>query len=216
MTLAQLNTRMRLGVQRTDLTADGVDDYSVFLNQAQREICRLHSFVWMKTTATVIILAGASSAALPATFKELTRAKSPVHLVGADATTLQTPVDVWPLEKVKRRNRAQLDRIPAAVAVDRSVNPPELTTGAGTSDSDSDLTFSVQHYAFPADLVADADYNRLTTEMPEMLLAKAKAIAFAAVNDAAAVDFEQMFQFKFRETRQADTLLEVAGVDLRM
>jgi hypothetical protein len=212
MTLDQLNARMVIGVARPDLTANGVDDYTAILNEAQKEICRLHSFTWMKDTADVTIPANDSVVSLPASFKELTRTKTPVHLFSDDGTPA-TPVDVWTLEKLRRFARSTLTT-QIAVALDWSFLPPKLTL---ICTADEDLSFQVSHYAYPDDLEdGEEESNILTTQYPEMLLAKAKAIAFAAVNDPITADLESLFQLKFREARASDCHADLAGIDLHM
>jgi len=212
MTLDQLNARMKLGVARPDLTVDGNTDYSVFLNTAQREICKRRSWKFMKASADVTIPAGQTSVALPANFKELTRDKSPVQVVSGDAAPV--PVDVWTMEKLKRRVRSQLST-QTACAVDFTFSPPKLETLI--EPSDEDLVFEISHYKYLDDLGPSNTSNALTNDYPEMLLARAKSLAFAAVNDDAMVaDMEKLFEKKFGEAAGHDAYSALAGIDLRM
>lgn len=205
---------MKIGVNRPDLTSDGSTIYDQFLNDAQREICRLHSFAWMRTTAQVQITGGNANVALPATFKELTREKTPVHLVDT-LSGIETPVDIWSLEKLKRFLRQFLS-LNNSVAIDWSSEPPKLSIGQALVSGSQPLTYNVSHYAYLTDLSGSNTSNPLTIQFPEMLLAKAKALAFEAINDPLAGDMETLFLAKFRLERQHDTFKQIAGNDLRM
>jgi hypothetical protein len=212
MTRAQLNVRMALGVARPDLTADNGTDYTAILNDAQKEICRLHSFRFMKATAELAVNPGNTSVSLPANFKELTRSKSPVH--SKDALGVQTPVDVWTMERLKRRIRSSLST-QIAVALDWDYTPPKLSLLG--IEIDEPLTLVVSYYGFPSDLAAGSvESTALTTDFPEMLLAMAKMLAFAAVNDPMAADMEKLFQLKFRDARAHDCYAAIAGTDTHM
>src|SRR5262249_35451641 len=104
MNLSQLNARMTLGVNRSDV-ADENGKYTQFLNEAQREICRMRSWQWMKDSTTLTLDVGETTLELPTNFKEFTSPNTPVHII---AGGLEIPVDVWTPEKHKRRVRSLL------------------------------------------------------------------------------------------------------------
>jgi hypothetical protein len=215
MTLEDLNEKMKIAVARPDLTADGVDDYSAYLNAAQKEICRMHSFVWMKESEEVTILAGTSSIALPADFKELHPSKTPVHLVdAASVPTSYIPIDMVTREKLLRLQRSYVSQASPLLFLDWSSRPPHLSMGSLSADEN--LVFDVLYYAFLDDLSEDEDDNALTTDHPQMLLAKAKALAFADINDALSVDMENLFDMKFKTARQTDIRAQLSGTALHM
>lgn len=217
MTLAELNAKMKIGVARPDLTADNDDDYSAYLNDAQREICRLYSFNWMRTSTSVTILAGTSSIALPTNFKELTTDVSPVHEVDdSSGSEVYTPVAVWTPEKVKRWQRSTvLSGSVPAVYVDQTTSPQSLSIGTITATASRE--FQVSYFKFLDDLDSDSDTNKLTDDYPQMLLHKAKALAFGDINDEAMVEFhEGLFTVKFLQAKKHDSYARVAGQNLHM
>lgn len=207
MTLTQLESRMTVGVSRSDIANAG--SYVQFLNDAQRQICRDRSWKWMKGKSTLSLTAGQTTLALPTLFKELTSSTSPVHLISGG---VEYPVDVWSVEKHKRRALSQADTA-AACHLDDTVSPAVLDF---IRPFDSDTSFTVLCYSYPADLVSGSDTNRLTIEHPEMLLALAKSFAFLAVNDPAAADFLALYQKLFDKASAADGYSQISGTQLRM
>lgn len=217
MNLTELNNRMALGVARTDLTSDGASNYTAILNDAQKEICRAHSFNWMRAETSVTITGGASYVALPADFKELVTDNTPVWLADVESGSIvYRPVNIWTPEKVRRWQSyvAQGDTQGSVLYVDRTASPPRLSLGNGTATEA--MTFKVHYYAFPTALSDSVTTNTLTADFPELLLAKAKAIAFAAINDPAVADMEKLFSLKFNSARQHDMYSRIAGTQLRM
>jgi hypothetical protein len=217
MTLAEINAKLKISVARPDLTSDGDDNYSAYVNEAQKEICRLHSFNWMRTTASVTILAGTSSIALAANFKEFTSDLSPVHRIDdSTGNDVLTPVAVWTPEKVKRWGQTTLfDASINPIYLDRSVDPPALTVGNGPLTEGAE--FQISYYTFLTDLSADADHNTLTDDYGSMLLQKAKGLAFEDVNDFEMVEAcEKVFIMKLARAKQSDMYSRVAGQNLHM
>ncbi len=88
------------------------------------------------------------------------------------------------------------------------LSPPDTATEA--------ITFEVDCYKYFPDLAASTDQNFLTRDFPEMCVAKAKAIAFAAVNDPMAADMESLFEHKFTQAVKKDSFAQLAGRVLRM
>lgn len=210
MILLNLVDGMKQGVSRDDLAAS----YTSFLNEAQREICGRRSWTFMRDEADVTVLNGASSAALPANFKELSSSKTPIHAVGSDGVSL-VPCDVVTREQRIRRNVIYplvISNTPR-LYIDWTVQPPILNLFATATEN---LVFNVSYFGYMADLSADGDHNALTDSYPEMLLAKAKAIAFGRVNDPAVVDAEEYFQLKFDDARREDSYKALAGLQMRM
>jgi len=209
MTLAELNALMVIGVSRTDLTVAG--KYTAFLNEAQREICKLRSWKWMTSSADLTIPAGVSYVALPANFKELTKARSPIVQVDSSVIPeVVTPVEIWTLEKQQRR---ALTAPFLTVRLDFTTSPPRIALLTPLS---TNVNLRVSYYAFPADLAADGDTNQLTIEHPHMLLNKAKELAFASVNDPAAVEFNGLFLQQFKQNFGYDSYARLSGTAQRM
>lgn len=230
MTRAQIVARVSLGVQRDDLVAS----YNDIVNEALTEIQRDRSWVAMKSTARFTVHAGNSSVSLltddssiASRFKELTIEKSPVHLQSSIDNVL-VPCDVWTREKVLRRQARLISnsllysvyshpntarRVQVPVYIDWQAGNPSLNV---LFSAQNDLPFTVSFYGYLADLVADGDTNYFTLNYPEMVIARSKAIAFEAVNDPVSVEFEQVYQVRFKKAAAQDAYQAVAGVELRM
>lgn len=229
MNLGDIVDRISRGVMRDDLA----DSYPDFVNEALREIQRRRSWLCMKQTAYFTIVNGASSVSLLAdddandtNFKELTKGTSPVHLRNSD--NVLTPCEVWTREKLLRRQARLISnsilysvfmhpnlarRVSVPVFIQWEKGTPYLNV---LFAADSDLPFSVSFYGYLDDLAEDSDTNDLTTQYPEMVIAKAKAIAFETINDPATADFEELFDKKFSEASAQDAYSALAGLDLRM
>lgn len=225
VTLAQLKEKMKLGVQRTDLeTGISGSTYTDFINEALDEIQRDRSWNGMKKVGTVTVTSGTKSVSLSGltNFKELQTVRTPIHFVASDGVLI--PCDVWTREKLLRRgamnifNTALLrpstaNKVAIPVYLDFSTSPPTLSLFDNVTEN---INFSVAYFGFLSALAADGDNNVFTNEHPEMVLAKAKAIAFGSVNDPEAERQEAIYQFKFRRASAKDSYAALAGLDLRM
>jgi hypothetical protein len=208
MTLYDLDARMQLGVSRSDV-ADYNGSYVLVLNDAQREICRRRSWSWMKSVLTSTLPAGQTALSLPTTFKELTNARTPVHLV---TDGMEYPVDVWTMEKHKRRASSRVGTQVVA-HLDDTVSPKTLEF---ITPFDNDTEFTVQHYAYLSDLTLPTSSNALTVQFPDMLLSLAKARAFFLVNDPVGAEHLASYEQQFRQAAAADGYAQLAGTNLRM
>lgn len=232
MTLSDIVARLTKGIMRDDLE----DDYVSIVNEALVEIQRRRSWQCMRAVDYFTILSGASQVSLltnddseATRFKELTQGKSPVHLqFSQGGSVLLTPCDVWPREKLLRRQARLISnsllysvysnpsvalRTQVPVYIDWQAGQPVLNI---LFPAQSALPFSVSYYGYLPDLAEDSDSNEFTLHYPEMTIAKAKSIAFTVINDPAAEDFEGLFEKKFKEAAAQDAYQAVAGMDLRM
>jgi hypothetical protein len=235
MQLSDIIQRLTIGVMRDDLATS----YKDFINEALVEIQRRRSWQCMQQIDYFNILNGQSSCSLNTNadgnatrFKELTAHETPVHLRAQDLVL--TPCDVWTMEKVLRRQSRLISnsilysvyshpnttrRVSVPVFINWVAGQPTLNV---LFAADSDLPFHVSYYGYLPDLVDDDPdgnnvlSNEFTEHYPEMVVAKAKSIAFAAVNDPAAADFEALFEKKFTEAVAKDAYQRLAGLQLRM
>lgn len=211
-TFAYLKNRVYRGVLRDDLA----DDYGTFVNDALREVQNLRSWVCMKDRVTLAVPTGSGRevVTLPADFKELQK-RPAVHyvtdeggLVPAEVVTEEqqafrvwafggTPIATWP-PRVFFEKRATS----AVLGVLEPMSQP--------------FNLEVKYYKYLPDLASDTDASPLAAAYPMMVIAKAKALAFSSINDAAAVGFEQEFDKKFLEAVRQDAYSEVRGLTTRM
>lgn len=229
MTFGDIVQRLTIGLLRDDLASS----YRSFINEALMEIQRRRSWQVMKQLDYFTIPNNASLVSLATNdtptatnFKELTKEKSPVHLRARDLVL--TPCDVWTREKVLRRqSRLISNSILYSVYMHpdttRRISVPVYILWTGGQPTlnilfaaNGNLPFQVSYYGYLPDLVNDSDTNEFTAHYPEMVVSKAKAIAFAAINDPVAADFEGLFEKKFAEAASKDAYQELAGLELRM
>jgi hypothetical protein len=208
MTLDELDSRMAVGVSRPDI-ANAYGKYVQFINDAQREICRRRSWSWMKALWTGTLSAGQSSLALPASFKELSPTRTPVHVL---VSGTEYPVEIWTLEKHKRRAASKVGtEIVAHLEDAGSTKSLEFIT-----PFDQDQTFTVRYYAYPDNLTQATSSNTLTSQFPDMLLSLAKARAFFVVNDPVGAEHLAAYEQQFRQAAASDGYAQIAGTNLRM
>lgn len=212
MTFSQLKERLARNVQRSDLE----DSYGDFINEALREIQNRRSFSLMKKSVELVIPAGSGreTVSLPEDFKELQKQPAvsyktdegdfiPAEVVFEEQQEYRvwafggTPIPTWPPRLYFEKN--------ADGAVLGLIEP--LT---------QDFTVRVKYYGYLPELTEDEDTSPLESAYPQMVLNKAKAIAFAEVNDDIAAGFESFFEKKLAEAVRQDAYSEVNGRVLRM
>jgi hypothetical protein len=78
------------------------------------------------------------------------------------------------------------------------------------------FNLEVNMYAYLPALVNPTDTSPLLTAYPNMILEKAKAIAFSNINDDESQKAEGKFEAKYRQASYQDAYSEVVGRKLRM
>jgi hypothetical protein len=208
MTFLQLQERVSKGVQRADLE----DLYPDFINEALREIQNRRSWTVMKDTTTVTIPNGSSEIELPATFKEMQKSRPPVHAVCDDDVLM--PVDLVFEEQETRRSWTFGGLVyNYRVFLERSNGSNKLKILVPATE---DIELRVKYYGYLPDLEADDDESPLANLYPEMVIAKAKAIAFTTINDPMEASMEETFEKKFIAATVQDAHADVAGRETRM
>jgi len=198
--------------------------YPSWINRALRKIQQDNSWRCMRASADVTITSGTSLVDLPANMKELTPEKSPVFVRDVDNATSLYPAVVQSKEhilayKVTNLYPASTTNISGLsqglevwVEMDAtgqwSLHVPENAT--------QDLGFVVTYFGFLAALVDDADSNFLTTEYEDMVEAKCKQVAFAAIADPLSADFEVLYREFLRQAKADDSRRQHRGRKLRM
>ena len=220
--LSKLKARVNLGVLRSDVSLAS-NGYADFINQAIKELADLRSFECMATQVDVTILTGNKSIALPADFKELDARNTnggPIAFVLIDPANpgAVLPVQAYfEAEELRRffKFGGQLAIAFGEMRVFLKIDKNGASIGMA-SPALENLTFRVDYFQYLPDLVDDADTSPLADQYPEMVIAKAKALALASVNDGAAQGAEAMASVKFKEASFKEARAQLAGRDLRM
>jgi hypothetical protein len=218
MTLAEFVQVLQGSFSRSDKEAEGW--YPKYVNRALRQIQKDRSWNCMFATTDLTIQAGVDGVALPSTFKELHSAQPSVFVHDPAVGSSLIPVTVT--------SRAEHNRFHAG-----SLWPPSGTATSNLEvflESGSDGTWSlnvkdsptddivlrVHYYGFLADLALDGDSNFLTTEYPDLCLAKVKEVAFMDINDPISIDFLNLYQQKLPEAVRDDSRRRYSGRRMRM
>lgn len=220
--LSKLKARVNLGVLRSDIAAAS-NGYADFINQAIKELEDLRSWDCMSTQTNVTLPTGQRSVALPADFKELDARNTnggPIAFVLNDP---DHPGAVFPVpayfeaEELRRffRFGGQLAIAFGELRVFLKKDSTGTSIGM-VQPALEDFQFRVDYYHYLPDLVEDVDTSPLAEQYPEMVIAKAKALALASVNDAAAQGNETMASSKFKEASFREARSALQGRDLRM
>jgi hypothetical protein len=215
----------RLG--RAILRSDLAPDYGNFVNEALIEIENRRSWACMKVTEPVVLGPGAGYelVALESNFKELRRAPA-INFVADDggripATTIfeeeeifrvwawgGAPMFVWPPRVFLVRGAPTPAQSAAGASVGAKIGIVEPLIEA--------FNLEVNMYAYLPALVNPTDTSPLLTAYPNMILEKAKAIAFSNINDDESQKAEGKFEAKYRQASYQDAYSEVVGRKLRM
>lgn len=220
--LSKLKQRVNLGVLRSDIAAAS-SGYADFINTGIKELCDLKSWDCMSTQTTVTIPTGQKSIALPAAMKELDARNTnggPVAFVLDDP---ENPGAVYPVsayfeaEELRRffKFGGQLAISFGEMRVFLKKDHTGYSLGMAAPALE-DLTFRVDYYGYLPDLVEDTDVSPLANEYPEMVIAKAKSLALASINDAAAGGADEFAMNKFQQASFKEAHSKLQGRDLRM
>lgn len=210
MNFTVLQARVNRGIQRDDLATDIPN----FINEALKDLQIRRSWICMKDEIQITIPAGSDSIQLPDNFKELQNPRESIHLIYNDGSGDRLlPVEVTTradqLQRIFRLGRDLWMR----VFLDLTNDQKFIRVGENASQ---DLPFNLRFYGFLPDLATGTDSNSLTNNYPEMIIARAKAIALASVNDPLAEGMEALTEKRFLEAKTDDGRREISGVTVRM
>lgn len=221
MNFAQLQARLSTAVLRSDLAPN----YGNFINEALVEIQNKRSWTCMKITEDVTLAPGFQTVALENNFKEL-RPRTSINFVADDGQRIPatvvfaeqevwrnwafggTPPFIWPPRIFLIRGAPSPEQLAAGFSVGTSVGILEAMI--------EEINLEVLMYAYLPLLVADGDISPLALAYPNMILTKAKSIAFDGINDTEYEKAEGLFEKKYKEAAYQDAYSENAGRVLHM
>lgn len=220
--LSKLKSRVNLGVLRTDVAAAS-SGYADFINTALREYQDKRSWSFMKQSADLTILQGNRTVALPVGFKELQPTGSngsPISFVLNDPNNPGSvfPVDVqFEAQEIRRLwlFGGQVMIWFGGMRIFLRKNNAGAVLGVMTPAPEN-LTFRVEYFGYLPDLLLETDESPLANAFPEMVIAKAKSLALASINDGAATGMETMADVKYKEASLSESRSDLVGRNLRM
>lgn len=115
---------------------------------------------------------------------------------------------VWPPRVFLIRGAPSPEQIAAGASVSGTIGILEPLTSA--------FNLQVNMFAYLPLLINPTDVSPLALAYPNMVLEKAKSIAFTGINDLECGNAEAKFEKKFREAAYQDGFSENAGRVLRM
>jgi hypothetical protein len=223
MDFSDMQARLGTAVLRTDLEPN----YGEYINEAIVEIENMRSWTFMKFTETVVLGPGDGYEITPlvSAFKELRRAPA-INFIADDGGMIPAvtvfeeeeifrvwawggaPMFVWPPRVFLLRGPASPAQQAAGQTIQASIGiiEPLIET----------FNVSVNLFQYLPPLVNPTDMSPFITAYPNMVLEKAKEIAFSAVNDPQANLAFVEFEKKYQKAASQDAYSEVAGRRLRM
>jgi hypothetical protein len=223
MNFSDMQARLNTAILRSDLQPQ----YGEFINEALVEIQNLRPWTFMKVTEQVALSPGDGFELSPlvSNFKELRRDPA-INYIADDgglipATTVFAEQEIW---RVWAWGGAPVFIWPPRVFLIRGpATPEQLATGQTIQASVGIIeplieTFNlaVNIFAYLPQLVNGTDLSPFITAYPNMVLEKAKEIAFSAINDPQANFAAAEFERKYLKAAYQDEYSEVAGRKLRM
>jgi hypothetical protein len=227
MTLCDIINRVRLGVQRDDLG----DQYRNFVNEAIAELEKLRDWSWSHTLTVINWPQGAATQHMPLDFKAF--GEIPAAFVIDPA---YNPPNKWPV-RLEHRSKFYNTGLLAGPYWSSSPNTGvngwgaytpranfpmwyDFIDGLGTlglvGPPNLPISFEVSYYRKQPTLLDNSASNPFTVNEPLLVIAKAKAIAFSAINDPLAATFLQETDYLYKLARERDERIRLAGVRLRM
>lgn len=217
MTFDKIINRVYLGVQRDDLKPD----YPDFINEACREVQKDRDWSFMHNLEDVVIPNGQRETYLPNNFKTF-EGEPPVFLKQAGNFPQRRQ------HRCKVIHRSQFERQysygTASSLFHR--NGPEFPLWYDTindraiigthANALGDLTLIVSFFGWLPTLRNPGDENYLTKHHELLIIAKAKAVALASVNDPLAQGFEQEAAMRFRTAANNDEKERLAQLRVRI
>ncbi len=220
MTFSDIQARLNIGVLRADLQPF----YGEYINEALREIQNRRSWTVMKTQATLTIPGGSGyeSVVLVSGFKELRR--TPAIFWIDPISGIRVPADVvFEAQQISRQwvwsGAATVGNVPPPSFLPTSIFVNTIPGGAriGTVYAlDQPFSIFVLYFQYLPDLVNPTDTSPFIDAYPQMVLAKARAIALSEINDEESQKSEVIFENKYIAAMRQDAHSEVAGHVLHM
>lgn len=206
---------LSIAVSRDDLG----DQYGAIVNQAVRDTQAERNWNCMRQKAVISIPSGDKSASFPDDFKCLTLQRDPIVQILPGGMPLK--VNMFTREQIERLTTDFGELVSATIGRQRKYSVyTDVDDGVWflglLVPATEDLDFQVSYYRFLPKLDDDNDQNQLTRDYPQMIVNRAKSIAFQLVNDPMADAFEAKYQQELKSYSATDAYLAVAGRQIRM
>lgn len=154
-------------------------------------------------------------AVMPTNFKELQR-RQPVSFVSDDGSFVPAEV-VYEHQEIFRVwafGGCPIITWPPRLYMDKR-SDKQMVLGL-LNPIDRQFNIRAKYFKYLPDLVADGDTSPFIDAYPEMVLDKAKAVAFSDINDESTALFEGAFERKLLDAIRRDAYSEVVGRDLHL
>jgi hypothetical protein len=185
MARSDVRTRVAGNINRDDIPDSSGGKIDQWINDAQREICRVHDFGFMETEATVPTVDGQQSYELPDGSGTELRFKTEINCELINASNGR--VDLIKIHKQDAEKRVEYeDSTESGTPRHYAVQYKQLhfyPAPAHASNSNTAWTVNFEYYGYLDDLSADADTNDLIANYPEVVEAAATAAGFRYVGE---------------------------------
>jgi hypothetical protein len=210
MTFGELKRLLRIGVDRDDLA----DLYGDFVNRAAHDMQVDANWNAMRNLNTITLTAGDLTATMPENFKSVTKLKTPISLVRSDGTT--APCEIYSREEIDRLRLSFGALAESTTGRDRKLSvfldcQDGLWVVGIPTAVDEDLTFRISYFGFLRDMVEDEDSNLLSQNYPDVILERAKMLAFRAVNDPEWKEHAESYIGELQRASRVDSAILAAS-----
>lgn len=188
------------------------------VNSAIHDIASARSFSWMSDTVTITIAPGESTGELPERFKEPHRGVNALRAVDSSAEGFE------PWRLVSKQELLKLLKVGAGVAgtlaciEETAEGTNRLRIAGAAGQSGVPLTFEMDCYLFPEDLVARTDSNQFTVNAEMAVIQRTLQSVYMLLRGRQD-DAEQAaanFRTEFNGLAAEDAARRVAGRTFRM
>lgn len=201
MNLGEVLNSLQTTVDRDDLTPL----YRDVVRDAALQIQKEHSWRWMRTRFDIASFTGDTVAQLPANFKELVGERESLRqdLGGG----VLVPWTIYAEPQGSRLNAVAWSSRQIAT-LDYEVGFPVLRFPIALA---ANANFRIFYYQYLTDLVSDDQVNVLTVRHAQLLLNKARAIAYELVNDPQYEKYEALYELYKSRDVASDMQADLSG-----
>jgi len=193
MTLSDIDSRVANNIDRDDIDST---QRLIWINDAQRRICRSHNFSFMESESNTSLVASQRNYLLPASSGSNLRFKAEISL-----EIISSGNDRERLKRIFKQDAEKNDRY---ISTTETGTPKMYSIQKGQiylyPMPNATLTMNLEYYGFLDDLEDDTDTNALVANYPEVLEALATSFGFRYIFEEERANYwEQKAQGQIQE-----------------
>lgn len=194
MALSDIRTRIANNVNRSDIPDTNGGKIDQWINDSQRQICRMYNLSLMETETQTTTVADQTSYTIPDGTGTTLRFKTEISLELIEPSSSdRKPVKKTTKQDAERKFRTNKSGRPTEYAIQQKAI---FLYPTPSDNSGNNWTVNIEYYGYLDDLSADGDTNDLVDDFPESLeyLGTAMALRYAMEEERA-----EYWEGKFKE-----------------